>query len=485
MKDIAAVIVSSLLSSALAAQNLVPNYSFEMYDTCPNTSSQIRYSQYWFQPNGPPTFTWQATSSSDYFNVCGTTGAGIPSNFAGFQFARTGNAYTGIAFSWFAPVPTAREYLEVGLISSLTNNKKYCGGYYVSRGEGFRNACDRQGMYFDTDSVFYFSPSYAPLIRNPQVENTVGNVVTDTVNWVLIKGAFIAQGGERFVLLGNFRDVPSTTTILISSGFAGAYYYIDDVFVEEMQVDTANAAGDKTICLGDSVTLGTPPCGGCLYQWQTDASLNDTTVAQPVATPTQTTTYILIMTDTSTGTICEWTSTDTVTVTVIPFAPQLADAGTEQTICKGQQATLGVAPCGGCTYLWQPFNNLNNATIAQPTAIPTQTTAYVLTMTDSVPPCAKTTTDTVTVTVNDCSEQPLEIYDIFTPNGDTKNETFYIKNLPANSSLQIFNRWGSKVYESSNYQNNWDGGTVPDGTYFYLLMLPGKETFHGFVEIRR
>ena len=231
--------------------------------------------------------------------------------------------------------------------------------------------------------------------------------------------------------------------------------------------------------------LGTTQCNGCIYTWQPATSLSDTSIAQPLAFPLQTTTYVLTVRDTTTGTLCEWTSTDTVTVTVIPFAPQFADAGIDKTLCKGESVTLGSSPCGNCTYQWQPFSTLNNSSIAQPTATPTQTTAYILTMTDSVPPCAKTTTDTVNVFVNDCAAGPIEIPNLFTPNGDGKNEVFYIKNLPANSSLQIFNRWGNKVYSSGNYNNTWYGGGVTDGTYFYILALPDKKTYRGFVEIRR
>lgn len=339
----------------------------------------------------------------------------------------------------------------------------------------------------------YFSPDtptcsggFCLLQYVPQISNPSGNVLSDTVNWTLISGSFTAAGGERFITIGNF--LPDSLITIDSFPvwtYPDAYYYIDDVFTEEMQVDTANAGGDKTVCEGESAQLGTAPCGGCLYQWQNvNGSLNDTALAQPIASPTQTTTYVLMMRDTSTGTICDWTSTDTITVTVIPFAPQVADAGIAQTLCKGESVMLGTAPCGNCTYQWQPFGSLSNATVAQPTASPAQTTTYLLTMTDSVPPCAKTTTDTVTVFVESCTE-PVEVPNLFTPNGDTKNEVFQIKNLPANSSIQIFNRWGSRVYESGNYLNNWDGGGVPDGTYFYLLSLPDKKAHHGFIEIRR
>ncbi len=74
------------------------------------------------------------------------------------------------------------------------------------------------------------------------------------------------------------------------------------------------------------------------------------------------------------------------------------------------------------------------------------------------------------------SEDPCEpiIPNIITPNGDTHNEYFEILNLETHkgNNLKIFNRWGVKVYESDNYQNNWRGEDLPDGTYYYILTVP-------------
>jgi hypothetical protein len=39
------------------------------------------------------------------------------------------------------------------------------------------------------------------------------------------------------------------------------------------------------------------------------------------------------------------------------------------------------------------------------------------------------------------------------------------------SELHVFNRWGNKVFESKNYNNDWDGGGLPAGTYYYILDL--------------
>jgi len=78
----------------------------------------------------------------------------------------------------------------------------------------------------------------------------------------------------------------------------------------------------------------------------------------------------------------------------------------------------------------------------------------------------------------------LFVPNIFTPNGDNSNDTFFIRNLPANSKLVITNRWGKQVFSSNNYQNNWTGDDVTDGVYYYQLVVEG-ERYTGWVEIMR
>ena len=67
----------------------------------------------------------------------------------------------------------------------------------------------------------------------------------------------------------------------------------------------------------------------------------------------------------------------------------------------------------------------------------------------------------------------LQIPTLITPNGDGKNDTFEIEDLEyySSHSLQILNRWGKKVLESSDYKNDWQGEA---GVYFYSLIMDGK-----------
>jgi len=104
--------------------------------------------------------------------------------------------------------------------------------------------------------------------------------------------------------------------------------------------------------------------------------------------------------------------------------------------------------------------------------------------------CNEIRCDTATVFITvQCSE--LEIFNGFSPNSDGKNDFFVIQGIQAfpNNRLMIFNRWGNRIFEATNYQNDWDGkwdgNDLPDGTYFYLLELGNGETRKGFVQLNR
>ena len=72
-------------------------------------------------------------------------------------------------------------------------------------------------------------------------------------------------------------------------------------------------------------------------------------------------------------------------------------------------------------------------------------------------------------------ELELEVPNVFTPNGDGINDYFEIKKLEnyVSNELVIYNRWGKKVYERFNYQNDWDGNGLEDGTYYFVIKLTG------------
>jgi gliding motility-associated-like protein len=86
---------------------------------------------------------------------------------------------------------------------------------------------------------------------------------------------------------------------------------------------------------------------------------------------------------------------------------------------------------------------------------------------------------------------PLVIPNIFTPNGDGKNDVFEIPGLNTYSEneLTIINRWGSNVYQKTNYQNDWAGQGLPEGTYYYLLRVKNNknnwDVYKGYLTLVR
>lgn len=70
----------------------------------------------------------------------------------------------------------------------------------------------------------------------------------------------------------------------------------------------------------------------------------------------------------------------------------------------------------------------------------------------------------------------IVIPNVFTPNGDGVNDTWSIAGLRRwKHSVRVFNRWGQVVFESENYANNWRGGNLPDGTYYYEVISERSE----------
>lgn len=83
----------------------------------------------------------------------------------------------------------------------------------------------------------------------------------------------------------------------------------------------------------------------------------------------------------------------------------------------------------------------------------------------------------------------------FSPNNDGKHDKFILNNSAGRIvSLEIYNRWGNKVYKSADYQDDWTGKCnqgihlgedVPDGTYYYIVVVDNIEKLVGFITIQR
>jgi|GEM_PF-3064501 len=137
---------------------------------------------------------------------------------------------------------------------------------------------------------------------------------------------------------------------------------------------------------------------------------------------------------------------------------------------------------GDAKYTWYPDFRLDNRFLKNPTVIADKDTSYILQILDEY---GCTTSDTVSIKVL-CDNSKILMANAFTPNGDGKNDRFYvtgygIKNV---AHLLIIDRWGKKVFEKNNMAANdinqgWDGtinGRLAEpGTYLYIAEVECTE----------
>lgn len=151
---------------------------------------------------------------------------------------------------------------------------------------------------------------------------------------------------------------------------------------------TFNVGADQAICDGETFQISpTGLAGDEQVQWDPVMGLDNAYVANPIASPSSTTTYTLAVLDAN-----GCPNVDDITITVNPLP--IANAGADQAICE--QSATSMAASGGVAYSWTPTTGLTNPTSATTQASPAATTTYSVTVTD-VNGCQQTDDMTLTV----------------------------------------------------------------------------------------
>jgi|694.fasta_scaffold03172_10 gliding motility-associated-like protein len=191
---------------------------------------------------------------------------------------------------------------------------------------------------------------------------------------------------------------PTTTGwyVLTATDPVAGCQYRDSVLVQVAPAFTLSTTPSTTLCSANGIQLSATPSSGTgiTYAWTpNNGTLNNSAVANPYATPTQTTTYSVTATNAS-G--CIATGSTTITVGQLSALSVMA---ANTTICQGQSVALSATVTGapGMAISWTGAG-LSNNTVANPTATPFQTTTYTCTATDDASGCSLT--QSITITVN-------------------------------------------------------------------------------------
>lgn len=214
--------------------NLVPNPSFEDLIECPTWVGQVPKASHWFQP--------AADLTPDLYSSCAPCcNISVPKQWFSYQKPKEGENYVGIynnSILW-EDIGGYKEYIGVELLDTLETGVTYYWCYYVSLLDHVEHACNNLGIALSTvkyDSVptwYQFFPNLA----NFTATDHSSIVVEDSLNWVKLSGSIVAQGGEKYMYIGNFLPNNQTLCNYIGTGvpfwgsdYESSYYYIDCVY---------------------------------------------------------------------------------------------------------------------------------------------------------------------------------------------------------------------------------------------------------------
>ncbi|MEO1653705.1 MAG: gliding motility-associated C-terminal domain-containing protein, partial [Bacteroidota bacterium] len=165
------------------------------------------------------------------------------------------------------------------------------------------------------------------------------------------------------------------------------------------------------------------------------------------------------------------------TVFVNPLSNVPADFTVD--VFQGKSVQLDVdTGVPGARYTWSPDSTLSDPNIPNPIASPFDSENYTVTITTGTGEAACNAVVNVTVNVVLDINPP----NVFTPNGDGVNDLWEVPLLNSfeTARIQIFNRWGDRVFESTGYNVPWDGtfngNPVANSTYYYVIELNPEPT---------
>lgn len=249
------------------AQNLVPNPSFEVLDSCPDGSSQIDRATGWIP----------FTSSPDFLHECGIT-------FNQFQCQNTGKGKARI-INYREPPSSGNEIMGIELSTPLVIGEKYYVSFKAKLQISSSAGINKLGAIFTIKKYCYSLDDFTnmcdstPMPINNNWAHIVSNdIITDTANWTTIFGSFIADSAYRYIAIGHFFDRMLTDTIMVKNMFSILpTYFIDDICVSNDSLTCIDITTEIIDFQADSIMIQEDSCVNFivntvvdydLYQWQ-------------------------------------------------------------------------------------------------------------------------------------------------------------------------------------------------------------------------
>lgn len=214
--------------SAQEGENMVPNGSFEQFSGKLRRLGMIEDAEGWSSPTG---------NSADLFSAdAKAPDVMTPENVYGKEEPKDGINYAGL-ITYSYNDKENRSYITTKLSTPMKKGMRYKVMFYANLAELSKYSSNRIGAHFSKRPL-NTSDKVPALVEDTHIEHPNEEIFTGTYGWDLVCGEYVAEGGEKYITIGNFysnndvgneknkkaKDVKGTQIV-------AAYYYIDDVSV--------------------------------------------------------------------------------------------------------------------------------------------------------------------------------------------------------------------------------------------------------------
>jgi gliding motility-associated-like protein len=254
---------------------------------------------------------------------------------------------------------------------------------------------------------------------------------------------------------------------------------VDSVMVSFVSPEVS-AAGGGWMCRGESMILEASE--GTVYSWQPAALCGNPSGQTTTVFPVESTTFTVFVTD-------AFGCTASSTLEVGVWQPPYVDAGPDRELDWLDEARLfGTADSDSAW--WTPAELLSCSVCESPVLLSSEPGWYVLSAISEEGCVGR---DSAFVDLY----YPIYVPNAFTPNNDGVNDAFFVEGVePRGYLLEVFNRWGERVFQSTDaaevWQGNWQRGSgehyVPDGVYLWRVryeLRDGPRWAEGHVTVIR
>lgn len=260
---------------------------------------------------------------------------------------------------------------------------------------------------------------------------------------------------------------PTTMDYLVYAYKDTTCFSIDTFTINVQEPIVAVGENNARFCKGEYVNLFVD--GGLYYRWQPHYKINDTLVQNPQVNPDTNTRYLArIMNDCFEDSIYVDVSVDT-----IPFVTLPPDTFIE----REDFISIAVLTNNNNSVEWFPKDNITSPFSLFTNVNPTERTEYYVLATDD-----NSCVGSDTIVIDVVGVNHVLLPSGFSPNGDGVNDYFGVlkhKNVKRLEYLDVYNRWGQKIYSTEDINDKWDGRIgnqlVPSGTYTWMIKIVTNE----------